>query len=388
MSPRHVDDLYDRAAIIPGRSLTRSKAPDRLLRDWARATDEATIYGASGRAYLDMLCGLGAISLGYNDIGGRYSGGVCSLPWVDEIEAAEAVLTHIAPWASHVRFVKTGSEACHAAYRIAKAATGRSRVLVGNWAYHGWHEWCTPPLFLYPHGTEFFAEEGHDIAAVFLEPHRWEPTDLEWLRSVRAFCDRTGALLVFDSMIYGGRWAIGGASEFFGVQPDLECFGKAFGNGRAVAFVVGRDAMRDHGELASGTYSGDTAGLTAVLETLTCYTNQPVIETLWARGKQLRAALTEAVTLAGWEGEAFVEGAGDPHLRLRFVEPVPQETVAPYDYRPASAGARPYAHGFKEQMANRGILWYPDCVNVMYAHTEAQIAQVGQAALDSLKEMR
>lgn len=383
-----MSDLYDRAHIIPGRSLTRSKAPDRLIRDWAVEADGATIRTASGKTYLDMLCGLGAISLGYRPSG---RGGVYSLPAVDEVYAAEAVLRHVAPWASHVRFLKTGSEACHAAYRIAKQATGRPCVLVGNWSYHGWHEWCSPSANLYSHGEDLAAFERHDcgdlIAAVFIEPHRWEKADIGWLQDLRAFCDRIGALLIFDSMIYGGRWAIGGASEYFGVTPDLECFGKAFGNGQAVAFVVGRDAMRDYGELASGTYSGDTVGLQAVLDTLAVYTSEPVIETLWARGKQLRQVLTEAVEVAGWADRAFVEGAGEPHLRIRFVEPVPQEAVGPWDYR-TTPGSRPYAFGFRDAMAERGIIYYPDCMNVMYAHTEADITRVGDAALDSLRAMR
>lgn len=369
--------LYARAAIIPGRSLTRSKAPDRLIRDWAVSAEGATITGASGQTYLDMLGGLAGISLGY-------PASVYSLPSIYEILAAEAVLQYVTPWASHVRFLKTGSEACHAAYRIAKAATGRANVLVGDWSYHGWHEWCSPSPHQFKHGADL--RMWQPPAAVFIEPHRWEPVSVEWLHQVRAFCDRIGALLVFDSMVYGGRWAIGGASEYFGVTPDLECFGKALGGGEAVAFVVGRDAMRDYGELASGTYSGDVRGLKGIVDTVARYRFEPIIETLWARGKQLRAVLTDAVKASGWEGEAFVEGSGDPHLRLRFTETIEQPTRSAYDYKPVGPEHRPRAWHFKAQMAARGIIWHPDCVNVMYAHTEAQIEQVGVAAFHSLME--
>jgi glutamate-1-semialdehyde aminotransferase len=104
--------LYERAAIIPGRSLTRSKA---VFREWAWEAIGSTIYAEDGREYLDMLCALGAVTLGYSNREPGRANVVLSLPHRVEIEAAEAVLEHVAPWASHVRFTVTGSEACHAA---------------------------------------------------------------------------------------------------------------------------------------------------------------------------------------------------------------------------------------------------------------------------------
>lgn len=375
--------LHARAAIIPGRSLTRSKAPGRLFdeRDgplYAHLATGATLVDVNDNSYIDMVCALGAISLGYGGSTGRLAedmvraGWVFSLPHHYEVQAAERLLEHVAPWASHVRFVKTGSEATHGAYRIAKAATGRRHVLVGDWAYHGWHEWVDQAL-KFPHGSlEIRQPVGQndvawgDVAAVFIEPHRWEPVDVEWLRSVRAFCDRNGSLLIFDEMIYGGRWALGGATEYFGVTPDLACYGKAIGNGAPIACIVGRDAMATHGELVSGTYSGDAAALGAVIEVVRTYAREPVIDTLWKRGSQLARGLREAVSLC--PGEVTLEGQ-PVHQRLRFVEP--------------AIGKR-----FAAAMARRGVLWHPDVVNVSYAHTEALIERVVEAALASMQEMR
>ena len=377
--------LYDRAAIIPGRSLTRSKAPDRLLRAWASSGNGAYVYDTDQRPLLDMVCGLGAISLGYQatrEHTDYWAHGVYSLPHEAEIDAAEAVLRHVAPWASAVRFVKTGSEATHAAYRMAKKATGRPLTLKGDWAYHGRHEWTDEHALEFPHGADLsrlYSEfDQRRIAAVFVEPHRWQPVDVEWLKAVRAFCDRSGALLVFDEMIYGGRWALGGASEYYGVQPDLACYGKAFGNGQAVAFVAGREALAEHGEIVSGTYSGDVTGLTAVLDTLQVYTSEPVIETLWARGKQLQDGLRQVIPAS----LGTVEGA-PVHPRIRFADPAVNQ---PYDYRPSVE--RPLAHRFKEAMAQRGVLCTVDWFLVMYAHTEQQINQVIEAAEQSVKELR
>ncbi len=359
---------YDRASVIPGRSSTCSKAPGRFMPIeqgplYGAGEVNALIRGEDDRLYIDMLCALGAVSLGYGTT--DFDRGVSSLPSAIEIETAECILQHVAPWASCVKFVKTGSEATHAAYRIAKKATGHWRVMMGDWAYHGWFEWSQDLAPKFNHGFDFeawYSVSPEPIAAIFIEPHRWEPVDVEWLKAVRAFCDRVGAMLVFDSMIYGGRFALGGTSEYFGVIPDLECYGKAMANGEACAFVVGRDALHEHGGLlVSGTYSGDVTGLSAVLDTLRVYTTEPVIDTLWARGRQLKAGLEQ---LAAGREDVFSEG-NPVHQRFRFVD-------------------KARGHRFSGEMATRGVLWHPECTNVMYAHTEAQIAHVLNAAAESL----
>ncbi len=353
--------LYDRASIISGRSMTRSKS---VFKNWARYAEGAYIYDEDNNKYLDMLCALGAVSLGYGATYVHY--GVLSLPHVVEVDAAESVLEHVAPWASSVRFTKTGSEATHAAYRIAKKATGRKRVIMDSQAYHGWHEWCQEGYIgKYEHGAQFIeSEHWSDLAAIFVEPQRFESVYVDWLRSVRAFCDRVGALLVFDSMIYGGRWALGGASEYFGVTPDLECYGKAFGNGQSVAFIVGNQALAEHGEMVSGTYSGDCVGLTAVVDTLNTYTTEPVIQTLWERGRQLQRGLREVIP----REIGVVEGA-PVHQRIQFVDPT-------------------HGEQFRIAMKQRGILWHPAVTNIMYAHTISQMEYVIESAAESVKELR
>lgn len=384
-------ELLTRAAVIPGQSLTRSKAPGKMFEIgagplYARRAFGAMLEDVDGHSYIDMVCALGAISLGYGAgpcVDAKVaiqSGWIYSLPHISEIEAAEIVLAHVAPWATHVKFTKTGSEATHAAYRIAKAATGRSKVLVGDWAYHGWHEWCW-----FDQPTSIVSIDGHarryrhnapfiecadvwvddDVAAVFLEPHRWERVDAAWLQQVRQWCTDAGALLVFDEMIYGGRWALGGATEYFGVTPDLACFGKAIGNGAPIACVVGRGALADHGELVSGTYSGDAAALAACVEVIRTYKREPVIDTLWTRGRQLTRGLREAVALSQHQ----VTREGEPvHQRLRFEDP--------------ERGRQ-----FAAAMAKRGVLWHPDVVNVMLSHTEALIERVAEAAIASMVEI-
>lgn len=362
--------LYDRAAIIPGRSMTRSKAPDRLRKAWAVDGLGAEILDSEGRRYLDMVCGLGAISLGYGYHTPKAMGGVYSLPHVLEAEAAEAILKHVAPWATSVRTVKTGSEATHAAYRVAKAATRRSLVAVAQDAYHGWHEWSSETaslLIRYTHGDAkwFYGPwlSRESLAAVFYEPPRFGPVDVEWVRWLRNYCDNEGALLVFDSMIYGGRFALGGLSEYSGVIPDAECFGKAFGNGEAIAFIVGREALADHGEIVSGTYSGDTTGLQAVLDTLQRYTSDSVIDTLWDRARCL---------YDHWQAHVPASfctlSQAAPLMGLNFANPA-------------------HRVPFKDAMAERGILVWQDWLMVMYAHTPEHMEHVARTAEEVCRQL-
>lgn len=365
-----MSSLYERAAIIPGRSMTRSKSPDRLRRAWAAGGRGAILYDVDGREYIDMVCGLGAISLGYVDRHPRHAG-VYSLPHAIEIEAAEAILKHVAPWASCVKTVKTGSEATHAAYRVAKAATGRPYVLIADGAYHGWHEW-TDAAYRFPvgydfgprgyftipdpngHGCRTFADEA--VAAVFVEPPRFAPVDVDWLKAVRRYCTKRGALLVFDEMIWGGRWALGGCSEYTGVIPDLACYGKAFANGEAAAFVVGNQELASAGEIVSGTFSGDTTGLQSVVDTLRIYASEPVIDTLWKRAKYLYEGFSDAVP-----SSFCTLSQAAPLMGLNFVNP---EHKVP----------------FKDQMAGRGVLMWPDWLMVNYSHTEELLERVIKAA--------
>lgn len=376
-------ELLARAEVIPGRSLTRSKAPGRMFDIgrgpmYAISGRGAEVFGVDGKTYVDMVCALGAVTLGHGVGVSSRPFNLQSLPLVYEVQAAERVIERVAPWASHVRFTRTGSEATHAAYRIAKRETGRTRVMMGSWAYHGWHEWCDdrsfPLTWRYEHGAnldEFcmsHAVKGEQIAAVFVEPHRWEATDRAWLYHVREFCNRTGAVLVFDEMIFGMRVAMGGATEVFGVTPDLACYGKALGNGAPIACVVGRDILAEHGELVSGTYSGEGAALCYAMNVLAIYETNNAISKLNRIGTDLYHLLTSAIVDAGWSGRARVEGSTRTHQRLAFSEPG-------------------HDREFAAQMASSGVLWHPSVINVMTAHSGPMLERVADAAEKSLRSM-
>lgn len=347
----------DRAvAAIPGGSLTRSK---KVFGRYAESASGAIIRDTEGRCYIDMLCGLGAISLGYGSLTVKH--GVYSLPHRMEVEAAEAVLSDVSPWASWTRFTKTGSEATHAAYRIAKAATGREDVIRFAGAYHGWHEWTDREASVLRKGYVI----PHDrVAAYIVEPSRFDVEDIAFLKQLRSWCDEYGSLLIYDSMIYGGRWHIGGLSGFSGVQPDLECFGKAYGNGQAVAFVVGTERTKAHGEIPSGTYSGEVSGLHGLLRTLKVYREQPVIDTLWARGRQLLEGLRAVIP-----PELGTPNGNPPCQRITWADDA-------------------HAQRFTDGMLERGVIWHPSVALTMFAHSEKQIDEVIAAAKDVVESWR
>lgn len=373
-----VSSWYDRAVIIPGHANTRSKAPGKFGPSVGYTTgvyeSSACITSTDG-AYLDMLCGLGAISLGYQRFDPEPLG-VLSLPHVVEIEASEAVLETVAPWASTVKMVRTGTEALAGSVWLARKATGRQQVFVAEGSYHGWLPWTTQRgeantdgqwTYTYPYG-ELPAIDAR-TAAVIVEPARWQETPVGYLAALQAEAHRVGALFIVDEMIYGCRWRKGGATELYGLRPDLACYGKAIANGWPAACIVGREVLSDQGAAISGTYSGDAGSLGMIVKTLQVYRDQPVIETLWARGTQLRRGIQQAIADTGWTGEAFSEGAGDVHQRLRFAD--------------GSFGPK-----FSTEMARRRILWSPDCVNVMFAHAVEHIDMVIEAAVASLRALR
>ncbi len=353
----------ERAVIIPGRSMTRSK---KVFGRFASDAAGAIIRDTEGRCYIDTLCGLGAISIGYGDLPLRH--GVFSLPHRLEVEAAEAVLSDVAPWASWVRFTKTGSEATHAAYRIAKAATGREDIIRFSGAYHGWHEWTDREPSTLTKGRIIPNEAA---AAYIVEPSRFGVEDKGFLAQLRGWCDLHGALLIFDSMIYGGRWNTGGLSGWSGVQPDMECFGKAYANGASVSFVVGTDKTKAHGEIASGTFSGEISGLSGLVRTLKTYREQPIIPTMWERGCQLLEGMRSVIP-----PELGTPDGNPPCQRILWKDDARSED----GWRTSSEIAQRFTDG----MLERGVIWHPSVALTMFSHTEQQINDVVAAAKDTV----
>ncbi|HUA50558.1 MAG TPA: aminotransferase class III-fold pyridoxal phosphate-dependent enzyme [Candidatus Sulfotelmatobacter sp.] len=284
----------------------------------------ARVWDVDGNQYVDLISALLPILLGYRDpdvdqaVRRQLGNGVSfSLPTELEVELAEQLVALI-PAAEQVRFGKNGTDVTSAATRLARAVTGRDRIAVGG--YHGWQDWSiggTPNDRGVPGAvralTHRFAFndiaalrqtlEAHpgEFAAVILEPVGFAEPKPGYLEDVRRLTHRHGALLVFDEIVTGFRIAAGGAQAYYGVTPDLACFGKAMANGLPLSALVGRgDLMRElETVFFSGTFGGETLSLAAALAVLAKLRREPVLERLWQRGSELFAGATAEIAAAG-----------------------------------------------------------------------------------------
>jgi glutamate-1-semialdehyde aminotransferase len=184
-----------------------------------------------------------------------------------------------------VRFSKTGSEVTSAAIRAARAYTGRDHIAFRG--YHGWHEWYTvtterpkgiPKVYSqYMHEFEYnnigslekILKE-FDIAAIIMEPMIVEFPKDNFLFKVQGLSRKYGAVLIFDEIVTGFRWDIGGAQKYFNVIPDMATFGKGMANGMPVSAVVGReDIMKQFEDVFfSTTQGGECLSLVAAYTTI------------------------------------------------------------------------------------------------------------------------
>jgi len=263
-------------------ALTNSKHPQMLIQG-AYPTHVSHgigsyLYDMEGRKYLDYICGLGVNLFGYgNDKINKelmkhiYGGFSHSLPTKHEVEAAEA-LKEIFCFVDRWKFLKSGSDACSAAIKIARAATGRDLVLSDG--YHGWDDdfvSLVPPAKGVPK-RDFIKklisidDITKETAAVIIEPVMtdYSPERIAYLNQLRKKCTDTGAMLIFDEVITGFRFKKFGVCNYTGIIPDLLVIGKAMANGLPLSAVGGKAyLMDDPGYFISSTYAGEVFSLAA-----------------------------------------------------------------------------------------------------------------------------
>lgn len=344
----HDDDWRSRAAdVIPGGSSTGSKRPsalfgtreqDRSLPTHFEKAEGCVLWAPDGRRFIDLGMALGAVGIGYADaavtkavVHAAQQGSVSSLPHRLEVEVAEALI-EVIPCAEQVRFLRTGAEATAAAVRIARALTGRDRVIACG--YFGWLDWSSEAAGV-PEGARRdvqvvpfgdiaaldAAVDGVPPAAIILEPLIHEIASREWLLAARAHADRTGAILIFDEVKTAFRVRTGGVQELLGVTPDLATIGKALANGYPLAAVVGRAAIMQAAERTwiSSTAAAEATGLAAASAVLGWHQRVDVCEHMSAAGSLLREVVGNALADAPWVG---VDVAGPPMMwRLETERP-------------------------------------------------------------------
>jgi len=386
-------DLFEEARErIPGGSQTSSKRPAAFAYGafpiYFASASESRVTDIDGNEYIDLIGALGPISLGYTypevdeAIRAQLSRGIISgLLSPLEVEVAR-LLAELVPCAEQVRYFKGGGEATAAAARLARRHTGREVIL--NCGYRGWPDTWTIANNDggVPQGLEgsiqtfaFNDREGleqlihgqsADIAAIAVDVQvaAPEPGYLAWIRDL---AHEIGALLIFDEIVTGFRLAIGGLQEYAGITPDLAVFAKGIANGMPLAVVAGRAevmaSMTD--AMISITYGGEALSLAAAKATLEVYRDEPVIETMWARGRQLRDGLTATAQAARLP---FSVVGFDPMTAMRFDGLAPEDEADAWGY-------------LLQEMAQRGVLIRRGGLNfVSYSHSEADIATVLDAA--------
>ncbi len=314
--------LQQALEVIPTGSQTFSKSHLQYPKGHAPLFIErgqgSRVWDIDGNEYIDMVNGLMAVSLGYNDpdvdaaIIDQLSRGISfSLPTELEYELAQ-LLADIIPCAEMVRFGKNGSDATSAAIRLARAYTKRDKVVVCG--YHGWQDWyigSTARHLGVPETVRALTKtvpyndlaaleallKTEEYAAFILEPMNVAEPLPGYLEGVRALTEKTGTVLVFDEVVTGFHYALGGAQEYFGVTPDLSSFGKGMGNGMPIGAILGRrDIMKLQDDIFfSGTFGGEALSLAASIAVIKKMQREPVIEKLWSAGKQLSDAVTDII---------------------------------------------------------------------------------------------
>src|SRR5258708_7239400 len=377
--------LYERALpIMTPVTQTLAKGPGQYVNGVApkylKRGKGSHVWDVDGNEYLDYNMAIGPLSLGYaypkvdEAIIAQLKDGI-TFSMMHELEVELAELVHrVIPNAESVRISKTGADVTSAAIRVARAYTGRKKILCCG--YHGWHD-CYISVTSRNSGIPEAVKDlsatfeyndlesvknglDEDVACVILEPFVFEAPKNNFLQELKKLCEANGTLLIFDEMWTGFRIAVGGAQEYFGVTPDLACYSKAFANGMPISLLTGRkDIMNLFKEdvFFFTTFGGEALSLAAAVATIQEMIDKKVPVYLAEKGKKLKDGYN-----------ALAEELGITHYTR----------CTGYDCRSlvsfdASAGNPLELKSFVQQeLIKRGILW-SGFHNMSFSHTDEDI---------------
>jgi glutamate-1-semialdehyde 2,1-aminomutase len=351
----------------------------------------AHVWDVDGNEYIDYNMAIGPLSLGYaypavdDAIKAQLADGITfSMMHPLEVELAELV-HQIIPNAEAIRISKTGADVTSAAIRVARAFTGRNKVLCCG--YHGWHDWyisvtsrnsgipeevaALTSTFDYNNIESVREALDEDTACVILEPFVFEAPKDNFLHELKALCAANGTLLIFDEMWTGFRVALGGAQEYFGVQADLACFSKAVANGMPISLLTGRkEVMQLFNEevFFFTTFGGEALSLAAAVATIRELKEKDVTQYLAQKGRLLKDGYNHIAKELGIDNYTRCSGFDC-------------RTLISFD---ASAGNPLELKSFVQQeLFKRGILW-SGFHNMSYSHTDEDIRHTLHAYLEVL----
>ena len=398
-SIKESDKLYHRAeGLIPSFTQTLAKGPGQWVKGIAPKYlvkgKGSHVWDADGNEYIDYLMGVGPLSLGYcypkvdEAIKKQLEDGITfSMMHPLEVEVAE-LIRDIIPNAEEVRYSKTGADATSAAIRLARAYTGKNKILCCG--YHGWHDWYIAVTsrnlgipeavraisftFNYNDIDSIKSSIDNDVAAIILEPVVFtEPKD-NFLQNLKQLCEEKGIVLIFDEMWTGFRMALGGAQEYFGITPDLATYSKAVANGMPISILTGKREIMDLADediFFYTTFGGETLSLAAAKATIEELADKNVTDFLDAQGKKLKDGYNEIAQKLGmgytktigynWRSMAtFDESGGDPLIQKSIMQ---------------------------QEMIKRGVLWQ-GFHNMSFSHSDIDVDYTLQALEQSLSVLK
>ncbi|MEK8044955.1 glutamate-1-semialdehyde 2,1-aminomutase [Ideonella margarita] len=389
------------------------------------------MWDAEGQRYIDYIGSWGPMILGHGHpavldavIRAAHEGFSFGAPTEREVELAEEIIRNV-PSIEQVRLVSSGTEAGMTAIRLARGATGRSKIIKFEGCYHGHADALLVKagsgLATFGHPTsagvppevvqhtlvlefnnieqieETFKAQGGDIACVMIEPiagnMNFVRASVPFVKRIRELCDQYGALFVFDEVMTGFRVALGSAQSVYardipGFQPDISVFGKVIGGGMPLAaFGSSRKIMQNLAPLGgvyqAGTLSGNPVATACGLATLKEITKPGFYEALGARTQALVSGLTEAAKAAG---VPFVGDSEGGMFGFFFTNHAGEGL--PQNYNVVMATQKERFNRFFHGMLDRGVYLAPALYEagfVSASHTEADIAATVAAAADVLR---
>lgn len=395
---------------IPAGAHTYSRADDGYPQNAPPVLERGEgshVWDLDGNKFIDFGMALRAVTLGYGyervakaALRAIENGNNLTRASKIEIDAAET-LCQLIPGAEMVKFAKNGSTVTSAAIKLARAYTGRDLVArCADHPFFSYDDWFIGDTVMnsgVPQAIRdltvnfryndvasverLFQSNPGRIAAVILEPATSEEPKGEFLQKLKTLCQTHGAVYILDEMITGFRWDVRGASHYYGVVPDLLTFGKGMANGFSVAALAGsREIMslgglhhsKERVFLISTTHGAEMCGMAAFVETMNCYREMPVVESLWRSGRQLIDGMNDIANELGISDKFYFYG-------------VP---CSPYFTTLDSAGevSLGFRTLFLQEMVKSGVLmpW----VAMSMPHTESVIEQTLAAGRNSLKTYR
>jgi len=390
--------------VIPLASQTFSKSYLQYIKGQAplfiTKAKGCRVWDVDGNEYVDFINGLLPVILGYQypavDIAIKRQlekGIIFSLPSPLEYELAQLLIKHI-PCAEMVRFGKNGSDVTSGAVRLARAITGRDHIACCG--YHGWHDWyigTTARNLGVPKSTQkltytfkyndinslkkIFKENKNKIAAIIMEPMNYVDLQPGFLQAVKKITHENGALLIFDEIITGFRYDLGGAQKLFGVTPDLATFGKAMANGMPISALVGRKKyMERAGDIFySFTMGGEALSLAAAIATIKELEKKKAIKYIWKLGKYLQDSANKL--LEENDLGKIIKIQGKPCWQVFIIKPA--EKFSDLEIKSY----------LQQEILQNGFLWYGQH-NMSFSHTKKdmnRLLRVYKKVFKDLKEL-